>query len=105
MFSVRVELEPRATALAVPRLDDEGLDRLQDLTEQMSAIVRGERGQRDMQLLGELNRTFHTTLIEASGNKALASAVAAVTRPAVVHRTFHLYSDTALARSMAHTAS
>jgi DNA-binding GntR family transcriptional regulator len=99
MFSVRVTLEPRASALAVPRLDESGLAELAELADRMSAMVSGER---DLQRLGELNRAFHDRFLEASGNRALVAAVQAVVRPAVVHRTFHQYSADALARSMAH---
>lgn len=99
MFSVRVTLEPQASALAVPRLDSDGLAELSELADRMAALVRGER---DLQSVGELNRAFHERLLEASGNRALIAAVRAVVRPAVVHRTFHQYSPEALARSMAH---
>ncbi|MDT9593648.1 GntR family transcriptional regulator [Nocardioides zeae] len=99
MFTVRVTLEPQATALAVPRFDAAGLDEIEDLAEQMTRLVDDGR---DLQRLGELNRRFHECFLVACGNKALAAAVTAVVRPAVVHRTFHRYSGEALERSMSH---
>jgi DNA-binding GntR family transcriptional regulator len=99
MFAVRVVLEPQATVLAVPRLSDDELDELEDLAGRMAALVVGTP---DVSLLGELNRDFHDRFLLASGNRALASAVSAVVRPAVVYRTFHRYSAEQLKRSMAH---
>lgn len=98
-FSVRVMLEPQATALAVPRFSDGDIDELEELAERMAALVAGTP---DMRLIGELNRDFHDSFLDGSGNRALASAVSAVVRPAVVYRTFHRYSAEQLQRSMAH---
>lgn len=98
-FSVRVILEPKATVLAVPRFNDDDIDELDDLASRMAALVSGDK---DMHLLGQLNRDFHDRFLHGSGNRALASAVSAVVRPAVVYRTFHRYSAEQLHRSMAH---
>jgi DNA-binding GntR family transcriptional regulator len=98
-FSVRVILEPQATVLAVPRLRDDEIDELADLATRMAALVADRT---DLHLLGELNRDFHDRFLHASGNRALASAVSTVVRPAVVYRTFHRYSPEQLHRSMAH---
>ena len=99
MFAVRLELEPMASGLAVPRFDDEGLAELAELADQMSFLVRGDR---DLSQLGELNREFHDKILLTCGNRALRAAVHAVVRPAVVHRTFHAYSPDALQRSVSH---
>lgn len=98
-FSVRVILEPQATVLAVPRFRDDEIDELEDLASRMTALSASTP---DMHLLGELNRDFHDRFLQGSGNRALASAVSAVVRPAVVYRTFHRYSPEQLQRSMAH---
>lgn len=99
LFAVRVMLEPQATVLAVPRFTDDEIDELQELAERMAALVAGVP---DMRLIGELNRDFHNRFLDGSGNRALASAVSAVVRPAVVYRTFRRYSPEQLQRSMAH---
>lgn len=98
-FSVRVMLEPQATLLAVARFTDDEIDEIDELATRMAELAAGRT---DLHLLGELNREFHHRLLHGSGNRALASAVSTVVRPAVVYRTFHRYSAEQLARSMAH---
>ncbi|MGE2836158.1 GntR family transcriptional regulator [Mycobacterium sp. SMC-4] len=98
-FSVRVILEPQAAASAVPRFTDDQIDELDELANRMASLVARDP---DLRELGELNRDFHDRILHGSGNRALASAVSAVVRPAVVYRTFHRYSPEQLQRSMAH---
>lgn len=98
VFELRATLEPRLTALAVPRAstaDVEELDRL------ARAMVEAGAGQ-DLDALVPLNRAFHDRLIALADHPALAAALAGAVHPPIVLRNFHAYDDASLRRSLAH---
>jgi DNA-binding GntR family transcriptional regulator len=66
-YALRAMLEPRAGALAVPKLDDEEIQHLHALADQMAVAARAG----DQALYVELNKSFHWTLYEASGWRRL----------------------------------
>jgi len=101
IFELRLQLEPYAVGLAVPRLSDSDLAELDDLAHRMQLLGKPGRGQ-DLDGIVQLNRQFHRTLINRAANPALASALLAVTHASVVNQNFHNYSPAALARSLAH---
>ena len=101
VFDLRSALEPRLTALAVPRAtaaDTAGLERLARAMER-----EGRPGpRRDLDALVPLNRAFHGRLVELAGRPATAAALAGAVHAPIVLRNFHAYDDASLARSLAH---
>jgi DNA-binding GntR family transcriptional regulator len=101
VFDVRAAVEPRLTALAVPRVGADDLDALDDLADRMLAV--GTPGPRqDLEALVPLNREFHDLLVARAEHPALAGALAAAVRAPIVRRNFHVYDDASLRRSLAH---
>jgi DNA-binding GntR family transcriptional regulator len=103
VFDVRAAVEPRLTALAVPRLAPEDLDALDELAGRMLAVGTPGPGQ-DLEALVPLNRAFHERLVTLADHPALAAALAAAVRAPIVRRNFHAYDDASLRRSLAHHA-
>jgi DNA-binding GntR family transcriptional regulator len=101
LFDVRSRLEPRAVALAVPRLSDEDLAELTDWSREMEAVAASGN---DAERLNQLNNAFHGMFFDRCGNRLLAGALRGVIRPAIVAMTFHRYTPRALERSMHHHA-
>ena len=66
-YQVREALEMMAVRLAVPRLSDEHLARLEQLIEQMQEAADREEVERFF----DANAAFHGLLLEASGNRML----------------------------------
>jgi DNA-binding GntR family transcriptional regulator len=66
-YQVREALEMLAVRLAIPRLTDEDLARLNRIHRDMAA--HAERG--DVEAFFEANHQFHVTLVELSGNRKL----------------------------------
>jgi DNA-binding GntR family transcriptional regulator len=101
VFDLRSALEPRLTALAVPRAtaaDTAGLERLARAMER-----EGRPGpRRDLDALVPLNRAFHGRLVELAGRPATAAALAGAVHAPIVLRNFHAYDEASLARSLAH---
>lgn len=59
-FLVRASLESLAVRLATPRLSNETLDELEAINNRMSELPNDDEG------VSDLNRQFHTTLVEAA---------------------------------------
>ena len=101
IFELRVQLEGHGARLAALHATAADLAELRLLCERMEAEVAGcGRGRFDR--ITETNNAFHRALLDAGGNRRLASVVAAVVQRALVERTFHLYSPDQLVRSCAH---
>jgi DNA-binding GntR family transcriptional regulator len=101
VFDLRAALEPRLTALAVPRAAAEDADALDDLAERMVRV--GRRGpDRDLDALVPLNRGFHGRLVALADHPAMATALAGAVHAPIVLRNFHTYDDASLRRSLAH---
>jgi DNA-binding GntR family transcriptional regulator len=101
VFDLRSALEPRLTALAVPRARPEDVAALDELAERMRCV--GTPGQRqDLDAIVPLNREFHDRLVALADHAALATALAAAVRTPIVVRNFHTYDDASLRRSLAH---
>jgi DNA-binding GntR family transcriptional regulator len=67
-YQVREALEVMAVRLAVPRLSQEDVRRLGDLTE----LMRARAGVDDLAGFFEANRAFHLVFFEAAGNRMLS---------------------------------
>ncbi len=100
LYDVRAGFEPHATRLAVPRLDDDDVNKLAALSARMEEVVAAGR----LGELNALNSAFHGIFVEQCGNRHFAIALQAVMRPAMVAHTFRKYSPEALNRSMLHHA-
>ncbi len=71
-FELRALLEPFAAAQAIPRLTEQDVAELADLTEQMVAAA----DQADADAYIRANREFHTALYQASGMERLVKIIA-----------------------------
>jgi DNA-binding GntR family transcriptional regulator len=101
VFDLRAAVEPRLTALAVPRATAADADHLGELAERMLAV--GDPGPaRDLDALVPLNRAFHDRLVALADHPALAAALAGAVHAPTVLRNFHTYDDASLGRSLAH---
>jgi DNA-binding GntR family transcriptional regulator len=101
VFELRAALEPRLTALAVPRATAADVAELERLARDMAR--EGAPGpHRDLDALVPLNRTFHGLLVEIAGRPATAAALAGAVHAPIVVRNFHAYDDTSLQRSLGH---
>lgn len=99
IYDLRVLLEPHGTGMAAlnPTTDVALLDKLAlEMT-----LIAGD-SHPDFGRLTELNNTFHSTLIQYSGNERLKAVVASIVQVPLVRQTFALYNQAELGRSMAH---
>lgn len=71
IFELRADLESRATQLAVARLTDEDIARL----EAMQAEMRDAAAHDDIQRLNQLNAAWHLLIYGASDNRVLLEVV------------------------------
>ncbi len=101
VFDLRAALEPRLTALAVPRASDGDIDELQALAEEMLATGDPGPGQ-DLDAIVPLNRAFHARLVALADHPAMAGALAGAIHTPIVLRNFHAYDDASLRRSLRH---
>lgn len=101
VFELRATLEPRLTALAVPRAGADDVAELDRLARAMVDV--GTPGpDQDLDALVPLNRAFHGRLVALADHPATAAALAGVVHPPIVVRNFHAYDDASLRRSLAH---
>lgn len=101
VLDLRTSLEPRLTALAVPRASTGDLDTLAELADRMVLVGTPGAGQ-DLDALVPLNREFHERLVALADQPAMAAALAGAVRAPIVLRNFHTYDDDSLRRSLAH---
>lgn len=100
MFELRAILEGYAAGLAATNRKPHHIDRLRALADEMQSV--GRQGGSDLDRIGELNGQFHDMITEASGNRLLGNLLSNVKLVSLMHRTFHRYTATQLARSLAH---
>lgn len=98
-FELRALLEGQGARRAATRATTTDVAGLRELCTQMECSTAGAR---DLDLLTRLNSTFHARLLELSASPRLTAMVASVVHVPLVMRTFHRYSDEALARSQHH---
>ncbi len=82
--AVRAELEGLAAELAASRIDDDQLERLQSAWREYEAAIGsagGDPAQASTRTLwAEANETFHSVILEASGNRQLGLSIADISR-------------------------
>ncbi|MFC5996530.1 GntR family transcriptional regulator [Pseudonocardia hispaniensis] len=101
VFELRSVLEPRLTALAVPRASADDIAALAALAARMVEVGSSGPGQ-DLDALVPLNREFHDRLVTLAAHPALATVLAGAVHAPIVLRNFHTYDDASLRRSLAH---
>jgi len=104
IFSLRVDLESHAAALAARRAGPDDVSKFELLADEMAEAV--ERFVTDpsvgFELVADLNGQFHTKIVEVAGNHRLASIVQVVVQRALVERVFHGYTSEEFRRSCGH---
>lgn len=103
VFDLRTALEPRLSALAVPRATPDDIAELGRLAE--ATVAAGRPGpEQDLDALVGANRAFHDRIVGLAGHPALAGALATAIQTPLQRRNFHAYDEPALRRSLAHHA-
>jgi DNA-binding GntR family transcriptional regulator len=101
VFDLRAALEPRLTALAVPRATAADVHSLDELATAMLTV--GCPGPcQDLDALFPLNREFHGRLVALADHPRMANALAGAVHAPIVLRNFHTYDGASLRRSLAH---
>jgi len=101
VFDLRTALEPRLTALAVPRATAADVAALEELAEAMLDV--GAPGpDQDLDAIVPLNREFHGRLVALADQPVMASARSGAIHAPIVLRNFHTYDEASLRRSLAH---
>ena len=101
VFDLRVALEPRLTALAVPHAGPHDVAALDELAHAMLAVGTPGPSQ-DLDAIVPLNRAFHERLVALAAQPAMAGALASAIHAPIVLRNFHTYDEASLRRSLAH---
>jgi DNA-binding GntR family transcriptional regulator len=101
VFDLRAALEPRLTALAVPRATAADVQSLDELATAMLTVGCPGPGQ-DLDALFPLNREFHGRLVALADHPRMANALAGAVHAPIVLRNFHTYDGASLRRSLAH---
>ncbi len=100
-FQLRMLLEPYAASLAAVRGGDEMLARLKASNEQMAQAIK-EGGEQAIARIQEANRSFHRTLLDASGSPRLRSMLETMIDMPIIVRSFYLYTTAELEQSLHH---
>jgi len=101
VFALRTVLEAHAAELAAARLTIAGLEELARFATAMEEVV-GAGPDREFAALARCNGEFHRIIIAAAANQRLSAMISSVVEVALVARTFSVYSEEDLARSMTH---
>jgi len=99
IFALRVELEGYAAGQAARNATPEQIARLEQLARDMEDAAFGSDTP-DYALVTEANDRFHRLIVEASGNRRLASMIASIIEIPLVVRTFARFDEQAMARSV-----
>jgi DNA-binding GntR family transcriptional regulator len=101
VFELRSTLESYAAERAARRLSPEQLAELNQLARRMEQLST-QKPQGYLDRIAEANSRLHRLIVEAAANRRLAAMVAGVVEMPLVVRTFSVYSEKDLQRSMAH---
>lgn len=101
VFDLRVILESHAARLAAQRIVPEALDRLRDLAGRMEHAVRARSAQQ-LDALTALNAEFHRLILTEAAQRRLMLILGHIVEMPLVMRTFAIYREEELARSMEH---
>jgi DNA-binding GntR family transcriptional regulator len=101
VFDLRVMLEAYGCELAASHASAQDVADLQAEADRFSELV-AKRNRRHMNAIAESNNRLHRKILDASGNRHLASLLTAVVQVPMVSQTFARYDQAALERSAAH---
>ena len=101
VFDLRVMLEAYGCELAASHASAQDVADLQAEADRFSELV-AKRNRRHMNAIAESNNRLHRKILDASGNRHLASLLTAVVQVPMVSQTFARYDQVALERSAAH---
>ncbi len=101
VFGLRVLLESHAAAVAARRIAPEMVEVLRGLADRME---EAEAAKRDgyVQTIMELNGEFHRGIVAATKQKRLSNMMVSIVETPLILRTFTVYSDEDMRRSMSH---
>ncbi|NYT85151.1 GntR family transcriptional regulator [Pollutimonas harenae] len=103
IFGLRVLLESHGAGLAAQRITESEQERLHTLCSAMEQVVaQGRDDVSARQQLTQLNEEFHNLVVEAAHSERLRALIAQVISLPLIYRTFNIYDDTEIMRSMAH---
>jgi DNA-binding GntR family transcriptional regulator len=98
IFELRALIEAYGAQRAANRIDEDALQRLEELAQQMEEAAFS--GTDDaMEAVSVANNEFHQLVVEQAGSEHLVSFFAKVVQIPLVHRTFRRYGPDNLARS------
>jgi DNA-binding GntR family transcriptional regulator len=100
VFDLRVMLEAYGCELAASHASVQDVADLKAEAERFSELV-AKRNRRHMNAIAESNNRLHRKILDASGNRHLASLLTAVVQVPMVSQTFARYDQAALDRSAA----
>lgn len=98
MFRLRAIVEGHACRVAANRIDEEGIEKLTELTLAMEKAA----SRKDLDQVSALNSQFHQLIVEAADSPRLRQLMRGVVEILVVLRTFSQYTPRELARSIGH---
>jgi DNA-binding GntR family transcriptional regulator len=101
VFDLRVMLEAYGCELAASHASAQDVADLRAQADRFSELV-AKRNRRHMNAIAESNNRLHRKILDASGNRHLASLLSAVVQVPMVSQTFARYDQAALERSAAH---
>jgi DNA-binding GntR family transcriptional regulator len=104
-FQLRMLLEPYAASLAATRGGEEMVATLRASNAQMAAAIQqinGADGGDAIARIQEANRTFHHTLLNASGSPRLRTMLDTMIDMPIIVRSFYLYTTAELEQSLHH---
>lgn len=101
VFGLRVLLESHAASIAAQRITPENLAMLRDLAERMEHAY-ATQPPNYLKTIMELNAAFHRGVVSASGQRRLSIIMVSIVDTPLIMRTFTVYSDADMRRSMAH---
>jgi DNA-binding GntR family transcriptional regulator len=101
VFDLRVMLEAYGCELAASHASAQDVADLQAEADRFSELA-AKRNRRHMNAIAESNNRLHRKILDASGNRHLASLLTAVVQVPMVSQTFARYDQAALERSAAH---
>ena len=100
VFALRILLESHAAECSATRLTADMISQLEACADDMEEAVWASA--RDMGAVTSRNGEFHRIIIAAAANRRLSTMISGVVEMALVTRTFLIYSDEELSRSMTH---
>ncbi len=100
IFALRADLECFAVGLVAQSIEQDALAKLEALCTRMEALAAKEPP--DLMRIAAINKQFHTSIIELSGNVYLSRIAANLVDLNFILRSYNLFQPRDLERSMGH---